>query len=375
MNRFLISAAALMASLAMGAQQRYTINATVDPSHNGKKVWLFEPGEKAIDSTIVKGGRFSFKGNLPKPTYMVMNTTNDKGWAITLGEAFLEKGTITIVDGVAKGTPTNDKWALYKKSISGIEANQKSLRAEYDKIAKKYQEDVKAGRPVDTVAIRTAASALNDKFEEGTRKMAKISYDYAMKNLDNPSPAQFILRFEDHYTFNEADAMIAGASPVLRETRYFQTFISHVQGKKRSVAGAKFTDFDLFDLDGNKVKLSDYVGKGKYIFIDYWASWCGPCRAEIPTVRKVWEKYRNKGFDVVSISLDATEAVWKNAVSQLDMPWTQLSDLQEFKGPAAKAYAVKAIPFTMLIGPDGTILETNLRGEKIDPGVGKYLVK
>ena len=129
------------------------------------------------------------------------------------------------------------------------------------------------------------------------------------------------------------------------------------------------TDIQLPDTNGKMRKLSDYVGKGKYVLIDFWASWCGPCRREMPNVKKLYDAYKSKGFDIVGLSLDQDKAAWLAAIKKLDLPWHHLSDLKYWDSLAASTYGINSIPATLLIGPDGKVIASGLDAE----GVAKKL--
>lgn len=130
--------------------------------------------------------------------------------------------------------------------------------------------------------------------------------------------------------------------------------------------GERFPDAKVKDNSGNMKLLSDYVGKGKYVLIDFWASWCGPCRREMPNVKAVYEKYASKGFEVISISTDQKLKPWRAAIEELGMNWTQLLDVD-----AADIYGIYAIPRTFLIDPTGIVIDRNLRGEKLEEALSK----
>lgn len=123
--------------------------------------------------------------------------------------------------------------------------------------------------------------------------------------------------------------------------------------------GNPFIDIEAPTPEGDTVRLSDYAGKGKYVLVDFWASWCGPCRASIPELKELYAKYHDKGFEVIGVSLDAKKDAWLKGIADLDIPWPQMSDVKLWNSAGAKEYGIKAIPCTILIDPDGKIVERN----------------
>lgn len=135
--------------------------------------------------------------------------------------------------------------------------------------------------------------------------------------------------------------------------------------QKRLSPGGSFIDFSMNDKDGNEVRVSDVIKANKVTLIDFWASWCGPCRQEMPVVKRAYDFFRSKGLEVVGVSLDSNRQSWLGAVEQLGLNWIQLSDLKGWQCSAAQAYGVHSIPSSYLVAQDGTIIAKNLRGEQL----------
>ena len=133
--------------------------------------------------------------------------------------------------------------------------------------------------------------------------------------------------------------------------------------QKKTAVGTKFIDFEMQTPEGKTVKLSDYAGKGKVVLVDFWASWCGPCRREMPNLVEAYAQYKGKNFEIVGVSLDQDAAAWKESIKKLNMTWPQMSDLKFWQSEGAQLYAVNSIPHTVLIDGDGTIIARGLHGE------------
>lgn len=147
----------------------------------------------------------------------------------------------------------------------------------------------------------------------------------------------------------------------------------NVEKMKATAVGQKFTDFEMQTPEGKTVKMSDYVGKGKVVLIDFWASWCGPCRREMPNLVEAYKKYKNKNFEIVGVSLDQSGDSWKEAIKKLNITWPQMSDLKYWNCEGAKLYAVSSIPHTVLIDGDGIILARGLHGDELQQKLAEVI--
>lgn len=148
-----------------------------------------------------------------------------------------------------------------------------------------------------------------------------------------------------------------------------QKMKAHFDSKKQTAEGTKFIDFEVPQPDGSVKKLSDYAGNGKYCLVDFWASWCGPCKGEIPNLKNIYEKYGKKGLEMVSVAVWDKPDASRDTAAAYGITWNHILDAGS---EPTNIYAIRGIPHIMLIGPDGTILKRDLRGEKIAEELEKY---
>ena len=137
--------------------------------------------------------------------------------------------------------------------------------------------------------------------------------------------------------------------------------------------GKQFIDLEAADENGESHALSEYAGKGKWVLLDFWASWCGPCRAEMPNVKTAYRKYHDKGFEIVGFSFDEKKKAWLKAINDMDLTWIHLSDLKGWGSVAAEVYEIEGIPDNLLIDPKGKIVAHDLRGEELQQALAKYI--
>jgi thiol-disulfide isomerase/thioredoxin len=201
-------------------------------------------------------------------------------------------------------------------------------------------------------------------------QIEKVKDDYTrfFENNINDAATQEIFatsKWARRLSQEQMERILVKADDVFKKTEIYKTYSERLYNMKTSVPGNPFKEIISNDLQGNEIKLSDYAGKGKYVLLDFWASWCPPCRAEMPHLVELYNTYKDKNFEIVGYSLDKEKEAWKKGIEQLNITWPQMSDCAFWDSPAVKSYAVQAIPCTLLIDPDGKIIERGLVGKEL----------
>ncbi|MCE7040453.1 TlpA disulfide reductase family protein [Dyadobacter sp. CY312] len=205
------------------------------------------------------------------------------------------------------------------------------------------------------------AQAVFDKY----RQSSNVKIDEFIKENPASIVSAYVLyrNYAYRLTPDQIRQNIAQLDPSLHGTQYVGTLEKLIVTMDKVAIGKPAIDFTANDTEGKPVKLSDHYGK--YLLIDFWAAWCGPCRKENPNLVKAYHKYKDKGFDVFGVSLDRTKEAWLKAIAKDELTWTQVSDLKYWHSEPAALYGVRAIPANFLLSPDGKIVGKNLTGEEL----------
>lgn len=347
----------------------FTIAGTVNNPGSLKKIFLIEAdsaGIKVVDSTqLSENGKFEFKHSAPYENLYKIRVGG------SIFDIIAKNG-----DDITFSTDINDNTKAYK--VTGSEESDKiqdfnKMNNVYsDKMSKLYNDyQAKAqalGKETDSLinVYRPQFQVIMNEQSEATLKFVNDNKNslagfYAATSLDPDKYEQQLIAYADAIKDNFKDNLGV------------QQFERQMAAAKPVSIGQPAPDFTIIGIDDKPIKLSDY--KGKYVMLDFWASWCMPCRQENPNVVKQYAIYHAKGLNILGISLDQDKSKWQQAITADNLTWTHASDLKNFEGPTEELYHIQAIPSNFIIDPNGIIIAKNVRGADLEEFLNKTFNK
>ncbi len=370
--RHIICLLALFSTLAGCVQNAdFTITGEIKNAGDVKKIYLLEAGTTRVaitdSATLDKDGKFEFKHFTPYANLyklriggLFFDLIAANGDKIEFTTDLNDKKNAYTVKGSANSEKIqefNELASVYAEKNSKIEERYQAAIEAAGKETPEAQKQYFDSSMVNIRAYSNAIIGFKDKNE------ASVASFYAMASLDS-------LTYEPQLiTYAEG----------LKEKKYFtdnpgvQAFINRMVAAKKVSVGQKAPEFAISGFDGKPIKLSDY--KGKYVMLDFWASWCGPCRQENPNVVKQYNLYKDKGLNILGISLDKNKDLWKKAIDADKLTWKHASELKEFEGSTPSLYRVYAIPSNFIIDPQGVIVAKNISGTDLEDFLKKTFTK
>ena len=393
MKRLLYGIVCLGTLVACQREPGYKISGSVPGTPDGMKVYLYN-WNTPVDSSVVKGGKFVLTGKVDVPTryQLLIDLSPDKVESyekdLRGSDVFVENVDIKYespsidslpsrnsflrnVKGnvIVTGSPVHDLFLSYQEKIKPYRTKNSEA---WNKYLKVYHIPA-----LDGVFNTREGIALAREMNDAQKEITRIQWDFIKANPKSPVSVDVAQNMVYSAKFSKAEMenLLQTIDPSLRETAGYKQLQKSLEEIAPIALGEKYRDLELVDENGKTVQLSDYVKPGQYNMVEFWASWCGPCRGEIPHLRHVYDAY-GKGkdaFNMISVSIDDKEKDWKQALKEENMNWTQLCDLKGWKGEVINKYKIQGVPFCLILDKEGRIIDHGVRGSELDVVLIKYL--
>jgi len=351
-----------LAAFALAACQsnQYKIQGSGSGLSEGDTLYLTSDLAMGVpsDTIVVKDGKFELTGETDS-TYLCVIYSQAQNSATF----FLEPGTIKIDfvgDGKSKvsGTKVNDAFQQMNDSVMGYNDRM-------EKIASVFSND--------SITEEQQQSAMAEMKKVET-EMSNFIMATTEKNLDNELGYFLITNYQDdNFTLEKKVALIDKLPAKMQQREDIKAIKDAAEAAQKTAIGKQMPEFTMNTPEGNPLNVMDEVKKNKITILDFWASWCGPCRAEMPFMKELYAKFNPKGLGIVGISLDEDGDAWKAAIKELGITWPQMSDLKGWKCEAGQMFQVNAIPFMAIVDENGTIIQKGLRGPELEQFISEKL--
>jgi len=315
-----------------------------------------------IDSAVIENGACQFNGMIKNPEiyYLSVSTKKEKL------PFFLENSVISI-------SGTVDSLTIAKVSGSVVHDEYQKLQDKLDELDKQGMQLFNQSKEAEKAGVKEKADSLMTLAENIFDSIDNQQKDYIKTNPASWISPYLLSRVYYGMEADELDGYLTGLDPALDSVATIVSMKERVAKLKILAIGQIAPDFTMNDALGNPVKMSDIYSKNEYTLIDFWASWCGPCRRENPNVVATFNNYKSKGFGVFGVSLDADKEKWEKAIADDQLTWPHVSDLKGWKNEAAALYSVNSIPANLLVDKTGKIIGRNLREEKLGETIAGLL--
>ncbi|WP_140937079.1 TlpA disulfide reductase family protein [Sphingobacterium lumbrici] len=373
MKNLILLGAALVPSLLF-AQEDYTIKGKIGSLNSPAKVYMqyADKGQRLIDSANVVDGEFKFTGTVQEPTqaYLILSPEGLPLRALKnpdVNSLYLSKGVISVVgedlrNAAISGNALNEELMVYKGQQKQAEESFVAINAEYEAASPEKKKD------------EAFLTELRGRMQEVYKKKNSINEQFIKDNPKSYIALNLVDEMLTPATITSFEPAFQNLSSELKNSAKGKSIAEKIEGMRKLAVGATAPDFTLPDTSGNDLSLSSL--RGKYVLVDFWASWCGPCRHENPVVVAAYNKYKDKGFTILGVSLDnpGKKDTWMKAIADDELAqWPHVSDLKGWQSDVVKLYSIRGIPQNYLLDQDGKIVASNLRGAALEEKLAELL--
>ena len=366
----MLALAFLLPAIALAQKQNFTITGQIGKLGKPAKVYLdyMDNGSNHEDSCLVVNGKFQFTGTVSGITTSRMSldhTGEGKPHSIYAPNAdvvyiyfgkenMVFKSADSLVNAAVTGSKVYDEFQNYNKQIGGtIMALTKAVNADFAIGTPAQQKDTAFTKAVDARFRRNIAKRTDKQFEFA--KNNPNSYFALVALSESAGTKVDVEKVEPVYKALKAE---------FRNTDMGKELEQRIQAAGTTAVGMQAPEFTQNNVEGKPISLASL--KGKYVLVEFWASWCTPCRAGNPNLVKQYELYKNKGFEIISVSLDNVKDRWVDAIKKDGLPWLQVSDLKGWNNAVGRLYGVRAVPQSFLLDTDGKVIGITLRDETLN---------